>query len=316
MVPVPGGAYPVGLSGFNSEVNTTLDSFLIDRDEVRNDAFKRFVDGGGYTKTEYWQGLATPAQFVDSTGRPGPATWELGEFPAGQSDYPVGGVSWHEAVAYCRSENKTLPTIYHWARAALSPVEIGSPVAPSIIPISNCGGKGPTAVGASRAIGPYGTHDTAGNVREWVWNETADKRRWILGGQWGDPGYLFVVPNSLPAEDRAANGFRCARYNEGKPMPDRLLARVETYARDHRTAKAVSSEVFDVFKRQMAYVKTPLNARVESRDSSRPDYLREKITFDAGYEAGRVATAVSSQKRHAPIRSSSSSRAYPSDQDQ
>ena len=168
-------------------------------------------------------------------GRPGPATWELGQYSAGQSDYPVGGVSWHEAVAYCRSENKTLPTIYHWARAALSPVEIGSPVAPAIIPISNFGGKGPTAVGASRAIGPYGTHDMAGNVREWVWNETADKRRWILGGQWGDPWYLFVVPNSLPAEDRAAaNGFRCARYNEGKPMPDRLLARVRLRARPPR----------------------------------------------------------------------------------
>lgn len=107
---------------------------------------------------------------------------------------------------------------------------------------------------------------------------------------WGDPGYMFVVPNSLPADDRAAsNGFRCARFPDGAALPDRLLARVDTNARDNRAAKAVSDEVFDVFTRQMAYVKAPLNARVESRDTSRPDWVRERITFDAGYENGRVA---------------------------
>ena len=290
MVPVPGGSYPVGLSGFNSDVSLAIDAFLIDRDEVTNQAYKRFVDGGGYAKAEWWKGLAPPTRFVDSTGRPGPSTWELGEYPAGQADYPVGGVSWHEAVAYCRSQGKALPSVFHWARAALSPVEINSPVAPAIIPLSNFGAKGPSAVGSARAIGPYGTHDMAGNVREWVWNETAGGRHWILGGAWGDPGYMFVVPNSLPPDDRAAtSGFRCAQLPSDKPLPDRVLARVDTYARDYATAKPVSDEVFEVFKRQMAYVKTPLNDRVESRDTSRPDWVREKITFDAGYDNSRVS---------------------------
>ncbi len=289
MVPVPGGSYPVGLSGFNSEVNVGLESFLIDRDEVTNTAFKRFVDSGGYTKSEYWKEGAATTAFVDSTGRPGPATWELGQFPAGQGDYPVGGVSWFEAMAYCRSEQKMLPTIYHWSRAAMSPVEIGAPVAPSIIPVSNFSGKGPVAVGATRAIGPYGTHDMAGNVREWVLNETGSGRRWILGGQWGDPGYMFIVPNSLPPGDRAAtNGFRCSRFDGASEAASSLLGSVSPYSRDNRSAKAVSDEVFEVFKRQMSYQKAALNARVESRDTSRPDVIREKITFDAGYENVRV----------------------------
>src|SRR4029450_4155008 len=85
MVPVPGGAFPVGLSGFNSEVTVALDSFLIDRDEVTNAAFKRFVDAGGYEKKEYWIDGAITAPLVDSTGRPGPATWGLGQFPAGEA---------------------------------------------------------------------------------------------------------------------------------------------------------------------------------------------------------------------------------------
>jgi hypothetical protein len=40
------------------------------------------------------------AAFRDATGRPGPATWELGRFPDGQSSHCVVGVSWYEAAAY------------------------------------------------------------------------------------------------------------------------------------------------------------------------------------------------------------------------
>ncbi len=40
------------------------------------------------------------ARFVDRTGRPGPATWEVGRYPDGDGDLPVHGVSWYEAAAY------------------------------------------------------------------------------------------------------------------------------------------------------------------------------------------------------------------------
>jgi serine/threonine protein kinase/dienelactone hydrolase len=290
-IPVSGGAFPVGLNGFNSDVSVNLAPFEIDRHEVTNKEYKRFVERGGYTKPEPWRALAIDsASFVDATGRPGPAVWELGDYPAAQGEYPVTGVNWYEAVAYCRAMGKELPTVYHWARAGLSPVEIGAPLAPAVIPLSNFGGKGLAAVGAYRGVGPYGTDDMAGNAREWVWNEAAGGRRWILGGAWNDPDYMFTTPNSLPPLDRsAANGFRCARYAPGAPVPASLLAPVQTYSRDHRAARAVSDEVFDVFKRQYAYVKSPLNDRVESKDTSSPDWVREKITLDAGYETGRVA---------------------------
>ena len=170
MVAIPGGAFPVGLTGFNSDQRVDVPPFLMDRYEVTNKEFKRFIDGGGYKAPEHWNTMVPVKDgreiawqdavrgFVDSTDRPGPAVWELGEYPNGQDDYPVAGVSWYEALAYCRAAGKTLPTIFDWGRAALSPAEIGSPLAPAIIPLSNFAGKGLAAVGSYRGLGPYGTY--------------------------------------------------------------------------------------------------------------------------------------------------------------
>ena len=116
------------------------------------------------------------AAFIDSTGQPGPSTWELGDYPNGQGKYPVTGVSWYEAAAYARFRGKSLPTLYHWARAATSWDTIGA-----LVPPSNFGGAGPAAVGTHAGMGPFGTYDTVGNVREWVWN-LSDTHRWTLRG--------------------------------------------------------------------------------------------------------------------------------------
>ena len=58
------------------------------------------------------------AHFRDATGRPGPATWDLGSYPDGQDEHPVAGVSWYEAAAYAKFAGKSLPTIYHWLAAS------------------------------------------------------------------------------------------------------------------------------------------------------------------------------------------------------
>ncbi len=105
-----------------------LPPFFIDRFEVRNREFKEFVDAGGYARAELWRDLPfgdgragwqdAVAKFIDTTGRPGPATWEAGTYRDGMADNPVDGVSWFEAVAYARFRGKELPTAYHWYRAA------------------------------------------------------------------------------------------------------------------------------------------------------------------------------------------------------
>src|SRR5688500_15085734 len=87
-----------------------LEDFYIDRYEVTNLEYKK-IDSGGYRKKEYWKHVFTEngktlsweeamARFMDQTGRAGPAGWQAGVYPAGQSNYPVGGISWYEAAAY------------------------------------------------------------------------------------------------------------------------------------------------------------------------------------------------------------------------
>ena len=107
-----------------------LPDYWIDRHEVTNREFKRFLDDGGYRRPEFWREPfvkdGTELTFDDAAmtlsatrqGSPVRRRWELGAYPAGQDDYPVAGVSWYEAAAYARWAGKSLPTIYHWSRVA------------------------------------------------------------------------------------------------------------------------------------------------------------------------------------------------------
>src|SRR5262245_34111392 len=92
------------------------------------------------------------------TGRPGPATWEIGAYPQGQDAYPVSGVSWYEAAAYAEWAGKKLPTIFHWNRVAFT---VGSS---RIVPVSNLSARGPVAVGSTKSMNRFGAYDLAGNV--------------------------------------------------------------------------------------------------------------------------------------------------------
>ena len=166
MVHIPAGDVTVAA---NPSVH--LDDLLIDKYEVTNRDFKKFVDAGGYREPKYWKfpfiengrtltfGQAM-ALFVDKTDRSAPSTWDLGSYAAGQDDYPVGGVSWYEAAAYGEFVGKSLPTVYHWYEAANQGADSG------ILDTSNFSGKSAAAVGSYPGLGPFGTYDMAGNVKE------------------------------------------------------------------------------------------------------------------------------------------------------
>jgi dienelactone hydrolase len=271
---------------------------------VTNRLFKQFVDQGGYQKREYWK---TPfvrdgkpvswddamAVFRDTTGRPGPSTWEGGTFPTGKDDFPVSGVSWFEAAAYAQFAGRSLPTISHWYLAA------DIRVSPLLIPASNFSGKGLAKVGSYPSIGPFGTYDMAGNAQEWTWNETDDGFRFILGGAWSSPTYQFNQPDAKPPFDRGpANGFRCALYSA--PPPQSLLGPVRRTFRDYSLEKPVGDEAFRVIRGAYAYAPRELKATVDEVDDSSPYWRKEKVSFSAAYGDERVPAFVFLPKNAKP----------------
>jgi len=124
-----GNARNILLAGLSYIPTEPTGDFAMDRCEVTNRAYKSFVDAGGYTDPRYWREpfvvgkrrltwREAVARFTDRTGRPGPATWEVGTYPKDKGDFPVSGVSWYEAAAYAEWADKSLPTVFHWSRVA------------------------------------------------------------------------------------------------------------------------------------------------------------------------------------------------------
>jgi predicted Ser/Thr protein kinase len=293
MVYSPGGGWGdyIGFIGWAGTYK--LPAYYVDRYEVTNREYQQFVDSGGYEKRQFW-----PAQFMeggkalnwdeemtrlrDSTGRAGPSTWVGGHYPEGKADYPVAGVSWFEASAYAAFAGNQLPVMAQWFQIA--PPE----VAAYTVQASNISRTGLAAAGAFKGVGPYGTFDTAGNVREWVANTVGDNLRLILGGSWQSPTYLYLSPEALTPFDRSeTNGFLCVR-NLG-PMPEAAAKPITPVMRDFSHFKTVSDDVFHAYESLYAYAKTPLNATAASVVGETVDWTEEKVSFDAGYRGERMS---------------------------
>ncbi len=77
-----------------------LSAFSIDRYEVTNAQYERFLR---------------------AVGGDAPAHWSDGRYPDAQDGSPVLGVSWEQADGYCRWAGKRLPTEAEWERACRGP---------------------------------------------------------------------------------------------------------------------------------------------------------------------------------------------------
>ncbi|HSP13280.1 MAG TPA: protein kinase [Thermoanaerobaculia bacterium] len=294
MVHVPAGQFELSIPGLDHLDPVQLGDFLIDKFEVTNADYKKFVDAGGYQKREYWKqpfvkdGHPVPfetamGEFVDSTGSPGPATWEVGDFPKGQADNPVGGVSWFEAAAYAEFAGKRLPTIFHWNGAAQTQTS------PVVVPASNFGGHGPWAPGSHRSIGQYGAYDMAGNLKEWCSNEAEPGKRYILGGAWNEPNYMFIDQDAQNVWARPATfGFRTMKVLSADGIPRDAERAIWIPLRDFSKEKPASDEVFEAYRSLYSYDRTPLNAVIESTDPKPESWTVQKISFDAAYGNERV----------------------------
>lgn len=291
MVPV-GGGWSIITYPLMGSPAVKLDDFLIDRHEVTNEEYQKFVDAGGYTKPKFWKqpfvkdGRAIAwdqvmALFRDTTGRPGPATWEAGHFPAGHENYPVAGVSWYEAAAYAEFVGKSLPTAYHWLLASQAYVHT-----PLIASGSNFGQEGTHPVGEAGTLSGWGTTDMAGNVKEWCLNESKDSRRLILGGGFGEPDYMFNFTDAQSPWDRRSNfGFRLMKLLSSPNLA--AQQRIVSNTRDFWKEKPVPDAIFKAYKELYVYDKDPLDARVEQTEVTELT-IRERASFDGAYGHERL----------------------------
>ena len=219
MVLIPAGKFTMG------SAQDQIYSFLKDFDGVPSDAFQaeipeRQITLDAYYIDQYEVSYRLYRQFVEATDRSVPKFWEDERYH--QPDHPVLGVTWYDANAYCTWAGKRLPTEAEWEKAARGPngyfYPWGNRWDPARTNTAGYWGKksfssiaqwaewmqtaldrreaGPLNIGTfSSGISPYGVHDMAGNVSEWVsdwYSPYTDQPTLIRNPQGADSGTMKV----------------------------------------------------------------------------------------------------------------------------
>jgi formylglycine-generating enzyme required for sulfatase activity len=248
MIKIPAGPFIMGNDGRPaSEGPGDLDEmpahkvvtgeYLIDKYEVTNAHYQRFVE---------------------ATRRSPPIHWRGGSYPKRKANHPVVYVSWFDAKAFCEWSGNRLPTEAEWEKGArgtdgrhfpwgnaFDPARANTPQ--HWLSVGLTPEKGDTMPVGSFEDGksPYGLYDMAGNVYEWVedWYKPYPGNRYpnrfygerdkiLRGGSWYDC-LSYGCGLSAPSYNRSrftpeirnsGFGFRCAR-SVGSPAIERKTKR-------------------------------------------------------------------------------------------
>lgn len=219
MAYLKGGTFKMGDRGDK----VTVAGFCLDQSEVTVAAYASCAAGGRCTKaraTVDWAGITADSWKHAST-------YCNVERPDRQ-DHPVNCVDWNQAVAYCKAQDKVLPSEVQWEWAAR-----GGPRATTYPWGSTEPGKqlcwagedsdlGKGKQQSTCAVGSYPSgdapgkiHDLAGNVWEWTSSKYDNKSRVGRGGSWYFKGKLFFRAafrfGFAPTDRNYLIGFRCAK---------------------------------------------------------------------------------------------------------
>ncbi len=206
----------------------SLPTFYIAQYAVTVAQYEAFVQDGGYKNSAYW----TQAGWQWKGRKNQPENyWQDPDWHI--ANHPVIGVTWYEAVAFCRwlSQQRgmdiRLPTEAEFEKAARGTTEWLYPYGDTLD--ANKGNTGASNIGRTSAVGmfpagasPYGVLDMSGNVWEWSLSKwaapyqphTADKVdieseaiRALRGGSWGDYENLVRVSVRLDYDPSVENGY-------------------------------------------------------------------------------------------------------------
>lgn len=220
MVYIPAGEFIMGTNerwaDEGPEHVLYLEAFFIDRYEVTNEQYKKFVDATGWRPPDHWLN---------------------GNYPEGLAKHPVTHVSWFDAMSYCQWCGKRLPIEQEWEKAARGTDGRTYPWGDEFDQDKSNNpqkeSKGTEPVGSYESgKSSYGLYDMSGNIWEWVnyWyqphpgnkiasEEYGEKYRVIKGGSWynclfyncGISAPSFNRGFLVPITRNSSTGFRCAK---------------------------------------------------------------------------------------------------------
>ncbi len=240
MQPIAGGPFIMG--GPNEQQKLNLPSFWIAKTAITVTEYIRFIEAGGYENKDYWIGDKL------EKWRRGPreSTWphrHLREYALEHPLQPMRGLTWYEALAYCRwlsyvaSHPFELPTEAQWEKAARGvdgrKWAVGNNWLPSVADIKegSTARLDPKNCGIIGSESPFGCQDMVGQVWNWTLSvdlplsyhdskqaenlDDLDAPRIIRGGSWmhGPAKALTYHRESqmpIPEDYRYEIGFRVA----------------------------------------------------------------------------------------------------------
>ncbi len=222
LVLVPGGAFKMGDNfgdGLPRErpVHTVdVDAFYIAKYETTNAQYRKFRDDPGYDDVKFWpnQRVAPKDQIPYWTQKQ-----NHGGGTPDSDDFPVQGVNWDSAVAYCNwvsaktGKKYRLPTEAEWEKAARGTDQrrypwgndidhsyanyVGSNAFDTGVKVGTYDGAAHGDLKTHNGASPYGVYDMAGNVMEWC-------------SDWYSRDYYSVSPRKNP-KGPATGAYRVVR---------------------------------------------------------------------------------------------------------